>query len=110
MTIAVLVNGRTVPKVKKKVNPRKIPATQADVHKAKKEAENEAIRIAWAIMFTCLRDKEGWGMVRLRRLWGEIENLSDSIVKGYVTITDLMTVLEEDGIMLKGYEGVRRHG
>ena len=86
--------------MKKKVNPRRRPATQADVNRAKKEAQDQAVKIAWAIMFTCLRDKEGWGKIRLKRLWGEIENLSDSIAKGYVSIKDLFAVLGEDGIEL----------
>lgn len=34
---------------KSKCNPRRRPATQADVVKAKKEALNEAIKIGWAI-------------------------------------------------------------
>lgn len=92
----------------KKVNPRRRPATQADVNKAKKAAQEQAVEIAWAIMFTCLRDKEGWGKVRLKRLWGHINNLSDSISQGYVSIKDLMTVLGEDGIeAFNSKEGVQ---
>lgn len=85
----------------KKVNPRHKPATQADVNKAKNAATNEAIRITLAIILTCLRDKEGWGKVRIKRLWDEVENLSDSIRKGYVSLNDLLQVLEEDGYELR---------
>lgn len=45
----------------KRVNPRRRPATQADVEKAKRDAQTEAVCMAWAIIFTALRDKEGWG-------------------------------------------------
>lgn len=82
--------------MKKKVNPRRIPATHADIQKAKKDATSEAISFAWAIMFTCLHDKEGWGGVRLQRLWKEIEDLSDSISKGYVSVADLKHTLKEE--------------
>lgn len=82
--------------MKKKVNPRKRPATHADVQKAKRDATSDAISFAWAIMFTCLHDKEGWGRVRLQRLWKEIEDLSDSITKGYVSVTDLKHTLKEE--------------
>ena len=82
--------------MKKKVNPRKRPATHADIQKAKKDATIEAISIAWAILFTALHDKEGWGKVRLQRLWKEIEELSDSIAKGYVSVTDLKHTLKEE--------------
>ena len=81
---------------KKKVNPRRKPATHADIQKAKKDATSEAISFAWAIMFTCLHDKEGWGKVRLQRLWAEVGELSDSVAKGYVSITDLKHTLKEE--------------
>ena len=47
---------------KKKVNPRNIPATQADVNRAKKLASDLAVQSCWAIMFTAMRDKYGWGI------------------------------------------------
>lgn len=43
---------------KKKVNPRRIPATLADVQRAKKEAQDFAITATWAIFYTVMRDKE----------------------------------------------------
>ena len=48
---------------KKRVNPHRRPATLADVQKAKKAAQNEAVTTAWAIFFSALRDKEGFGYV-----------------------------------------------
>lgn len=81
---------------KKKVNPRRRPATQADVNRAKKLASNESIRIAWAIMFTVLRDKEGYELEDLRRVWNEVEDLSEGIADGYVTVADLKDVLKQE--------------
>ena len=87
---------------KKKVNPRRIPATQADVDRAKREAVSQSVTYAWAIMFTALRDKFGWGGVRLRRLWDAINGLSDSIGQGYIKADDLVkTLRDEAGIVLK---------
>lgn len=86
---------------RKRVNPHRKPATKADIEKAKREAENNAVDYAFAIMFSALRDKEGWGKVRLARLWREVNYLSDSVTRGYVSINDLMTALEEEaGITL----------
>jgi hypothetical protein len=86
----------------KKTNPRRRPATQADIIKAKKDAQRTAINYAWAIFFTVMRDKEGYGRKRLRRLWREVSNLSDSITKGYVSVNDLMRTLDEEmGIVLE---------
>ena len=87
---------------KKKINPRKRPATQADILKAKKDAQSKAIDTAWAIFFTVMIDKEGYGKKRLNRIWAEVCDLSDSIAQGYVSVNDLMQVLDEEmGIVLK---------
>lgn len=88
---------------KKKVHPKRKPATQADIIKAKKEAQSKAIDTAWAIFFTVMVDKEGYGRKRLNRIWNEVSDLSDSIAKGYVSVKDLMQTLEEEmGIELGG--------
>ena len=86
--------------MKKRVNPRRRPATQADVNKAKKEAMDIAITFAWAILFTALRDKEGFEYIRLRRVWDEVNYISDSIDKGYINIDDLIEELRENEITL----------
>lgn len=87
---------------KKKVNPRSRPATQADVNKAEKRAVKFATRTAYAILFTALRDKEGWGTVRLKRLWDRVNEISEGIIAGYVDVNDLITALrDEAGIELK---------
>lgn len=87
---------------KKKVNKRRIPVSQADIDKAKDKATDEAIEHAWAIMFTVLRDKEGFELDDLQRVWMEVLDLSDSIAKKYVTIPDLKNVLKiEAGVNIK---------
>ena len=87
---------------KKRVNPNRRPATLADINKAKKEAKNMAVEIAWSIFFTVLRDKEGYTQADLRRVWDEVEYLSDSITSGYCSVKDLRSILhEEAGIDLK---------
>ena len=86
---------------KKKINPQKRPATQADIQRAKKKATNDAIGVAWAIFFTVMRDKEGYGIKRLRRVWDHVNDLSDSIARGYVSVDDLKKALaDEAGITL----------
>ena len=42
--------------MRKKVTPRRLPASQADVARAKKEATEAAVKLAWSILFTVLRD------------------------------------------------------
>ena len=86
---------------KKRVNPHRRPATQADVEKAKRQAQEYAINSVWAVFFTALRDKEGFGYKRLRRVWDEVNYISDSIDKGYVKLEDLVEELKEYGITLE---------
>ena len=81
---------------KKKVNPRRRPATQADVQRAKQKGQEEAVKLAWSILFTVLRDKEGYDLEGLQRVWKEVDDLSDSIAKGYCTVTDLRDVLKQE--------------
>lgn len=87
--------------MKKRVNPRRKPATMADVQRAKQDAQDRALKAAWSIFFTVLRDKEGYTMEDLQRCWKEVEDLSDSIAKGYCTVADLREILElEEGVRL----------
>ena len=86
----------------KKVNPRRIPASQADVKRAKSAAMDIAITASWAIMFTVLRDKEHMDNGTLRRIWDEVNYLSESIAQGFVDVNDLRRTLQEEaGITLK---------
>ena len=91
-----MANGK-----KKKVNPRNKPATMADVNRAKRKAQEDAIRATWAIFFSVMRDKEGYGVKRLVRLWERVNYLSECVAEGYVSIADLEKTLEEEaGITL----------
>lgn len=88
-------------KRKKKPNPCRQPVTMADLDRAKAAAMDQAISIAWSIFFTVLRDKEGFTHEDLRRVWSEAEELSDSITKGYCTVSDLRDILKvEEGVRL----------
>ena len=86
----------------KKVNPRRQPATKADVERAKRSAVAKAIRQTQAIVFSALTDKEGWDAEQLLKLWREVNDLSDSIAQGYVNIPDLIdTLRQEYGVDLR---------
>lgn len=80
----------------KKVNPHKRPATQADVERARAQGRQQGVIDSAVIMFTVLRDKEGFETEDLQRLWREIGDLSDSIVQGYATISDMKDVLKQE--------------
>ena len=81
---------------KKKPNPRRIPATRADVEKATKQGTDEAATFAIAIIFSALTDKMGWTKEQLQELWGHVDYISDSVTKGYVKIPQLVQTLKEE--------------
>ena len=78
------------------MNPRRQPATKADVERAKRRAVELAIRQTQASVFSALADKEGWDAEQRRKLWWEVKDLSDSIAQGYVKIPDLMDTLRQE--------------
>lgn len=80
----------------KKVNPRRRPATQADVERAKNEATASACRVTLVIFFTAMLDKEGIDAEQLQRIWREVEALSESVRDGYVSALDLIRVLRDE--------------
>lgn len=80
----------------KKINKRRQPKTAADVERAKKTAVDEACKLAWTILFTVLVDKEGYTVEQLQKVWQEVDDLSDSIRKGYVNCADLRNVLRTE--------------
>ena len=86
---------------KTKTNPYHVPATLGDVEKLKRECTAKATRYVFAVTFSVLLDKEGFTADDAKRVYDEINELSDSIVKGYINLQDLMTTLEtEYGILL----------
>ena len=88
-------------KKRKKTNPRRIPATQADVKRAAETGVAKAVRDTQTIFFTVLRDKEGYEIEDLQRFWEKVQKLSDEITEGYVSVSDLRhTLREEAGIYI----------
>lgn len=81
---------------KKKVNPRRRPATMADVERAKNEAVDIASGTAMAMFFTVLCDKHGATAAELQTLWAEITELSSSVAQGYVSVSDLINTLKKE--------------
>lgn len=84
-------------KGKKKRTPlTRQPATMADVKRAKEQATSDGCRLALALFFTVLLDKEGMSAEDLQRIWKEVEYLSESVAEGRVNANDLVHVLKEE--------------
>lgn len=87
---------------KKKVNPRKKPATMADIKRAKVTATVNALATAETIFLTVMLDKYG-AEDHIKDIWDDVVKLSTEDKEGRVSIVDLLTVLEEEyGIDIVG--------
>ena len=86
----------------KKKNPHRIPATRADVDRARRMAKEEAADAAIAIMMTALMDKMGWTTEQVLELWGHVREVRESIREGRITVPDLKDVLKQEaGIIVR---------
>lgn len=79
----------------KKKNPY-VQLKQSKIDKIKEEATNEGLKGAIIIFFSVMRDKEGYGIKRLKRIYNEAVDLADSLKKGYVKMEDLEKALKDE--------------
>lgn len=79
-----------------KKNPRSVQVTLADIQNAAKYAAQKAIQNSLVIFFMVLADKEGFKTKDLKRIYMEIDSLSQSLREGYVSMSDLKNVLKEE--------------
>ena len=79
-----------------KTNPKKIPATQADVKRGEERGVVFGLRMAKALMLTVLFDKKGYTKEEMLEVWGWLISLSESVDEGRVKMNDLYMVLREE--------------
>ena len=79
-----------------KVNPRRRPATMVDVNRAAAQATNDALTASAAIFLTVLCDKENADAEIIQRVWQEMQELSQSIIDGYVSVADIKDTLRKE--------------
>lgn len=88
---------------RKKINPRKIPASQADIKRAKKHIADDVFDASVAMILSALLDKGFLDAEQIHDAWEAINDKSKSVNKGYCSIVDLINVLDEEyDIKLKG--------
>lgn len=80
----------------KKINPKKKPATEADVIKAKKQATYEAMERVLMLVLYVLVDKHNAPRGDIQQLANEVNYMADSVSKGYVSWRDIENVLLDE--------------
>ncbi len=69
---------------------------ESDIKRIKLEATQDGVNFSQIIFLSVMRDKEGYGVKRLTRLYKRIQDLTDSFNQGYVSIYDLKKALQEE--------------
>lgn len=82
--------------MKKKINPRRRPASEADINRAREKATEDAIQFVKTIFFTVLLDKFGNDKAQLALFRDQYVKLSDEILEGRVSYADLRHVLKTE--------------
>ena len=86
---------------KKKTNPNRKPATQADVNKAYERGLREGLDRAAAFFLSVMRDRFDATPEECDQIWQAINERAESINKRYAKLQDFeKALLEEDGIFL----------
>ena len=79
-----------------KTNPRRRPATQADVAKAKAQATDEAMTRILQIVLYVLVDKHSATHEEIGQLAAEVNSVVDSINRKYLTFADIESTLGDE--------------
>ncbi len=79
----------------KKINPKKKPATQADVNKAFEAGKDQGIKLAIIIFLTVLLDKFN-GAEYITDVWAACNKLCEEIEEGRVNCRELVDVMREE--------------
>lgn len=81
---------------RKKTNPRRRPATQADVDKAFADGISAGVNTAMAIMFIVLLDKTEADADFIAALMPMVADYSGEVKKKHLTYADLKDVLKRE--------------
>lgn len=79
-----------------KINPRRRPATQADVDRAGEKGRIFGMEFMATCLMWTLMDKHDATDEKLLAITKDMNYLMDSIIKGYVTYADIRRALKEE--------------
>nr|DAH85662.1 MAG TPA: hypothetical protein [Caudoviricetes sp.] len=82
----------------KRINPRRVPRTQADVDKAYNDGIVEGLNRGIDLMLYVLIDKHDAPMDDVQQLAGELNHAAQCVAEGYVTWADIRQMLKEYGV------------
>ncbi len=80
----------------RKINPRTIPRTQADVDRAKKEGMDFGLEFCLNLVLYVLKDKHDAPNEDIMKLRDEFMYVIDSVAKKYLSYNDIVRALKSD--------------
>lgn len=83
-------------KKRKKVNPRRVPVSLADLKRTGSKAADEAIHLSFALFLTVLLDYFNFNTEQLQLAWDKADKLSQEVNEGRINLNDLVSVLEDE--------------
>lgn len=87
---------------KTKVNPQKIPRSQADVDKSFDKGLNLGLKCADLIWFSAILDKYS-ELADMDKLWDDVLKLQHEVAEGRVSWADLASTLKEEYLIKLDY-------
>lgn len=80
----------------KKKNPRRRPASMADVKKAHDKAIVDTAELMMAVVFMTLKDKNGWGEEEITAFYDNTRKLLQEVNEGRVSVKDMLATLKDE--------------
>ena len=89
----------------KRLTPQELNTLEKQIRQVVLDAVAEATNISyqrhWAVVMRVLRDRFGWGRIRLHRFWDQCLSYLDDIENGSLDAQEILDSLyEEDGIRI----------
>ena len=83
-------------KLKRRLESKPITLTHKEIEKMKQQATNHAAAIINLMPLLILRDKFGFGRVRLERYLEHYSEMADAFYKGYLNLKDIEKVMTDE--------------
>lgn len=83
-------------KLKRRLESKPITLTHKEIEKMKQQATNHAAAIINLMPLLILRDKFGFGRVRLERYLEHYSEMADAFNKGYLNLKDIEKVMTDE--------------
>ena len=102
--------------LQERLNERELNALEKQIRTACEIACDRAVTVAitetckrdWVVVFRVLRDRFGWGRVRIQRMWGTAKEYLIDLDAGRIKTEELESIAERDDGIIFTFDGKGR--